>query len=253
MGILNITPDSFSDGGKFNSQEIAIEQAYQMAQQGAQIIDIGGESTRPGSESISSGEETERVLPIVESLAKDQFIISIDTTKPIVAEYALQAGAHLINDVSGGNEKLLSLAQKYSAGFIAMHSQGIPKSMQKQPSYMNVTNEIKRFFLEKKAFLKSFELPRIWIDPGIGFGKSLQHNIELMRNLDQFSDETWGTLIGTSRKSWIDHLCNANDPLDRLGGSIASALDAASKGVEIIRVHDVKETSQALQVGKKLA
>lgn len=253
MGILNVTPDSFSDGGKFTSLESAVNQAQEMAKQGAQIIDIGGESTRPGSESISTEEEVERVIPVVESLDKDQFIISIDTTKQKVAELALEAGAHLINDVSGGNEELLSLAQKHSAGYIAMHSKGIPISMQEEPSYMNVTHEISNYFLEKKDFFESFGLPRIWIDPGIGFGKKLVHNLEIMRNIHAFQDESWGVLLGSSRKSWIDHLCDAPDPVKRLGGSIASAIDAVAKGVEIIRVHDVSETVQAIQVAKELA
>ena len=253
MGILNLTPDSFSDGGNYMDPNLAVDKALQMVDEGAQIIDLGGESTRPGSDPVSEKEEIRRVIPILEKLPLDQFVISIDTTKAEVARLALELGAHTINDVSGGNEELLNLAQKHKPGFILMHAQGNPKNMQEQPSYMNPVSEIRSFFEHKKEQLQSLNLPRVWIDPGIGFGKALNHNLELMRNLDSFTDEAWGVLLGSSRKSWIDHLCGAPDPAKRMGGSIASALDAVSKGAEIIRVHDVMETVQALQVAKELA
>jgi len=231
----------------------AVEKAMEMAEQGAQVIDLGGESTRPGSDFISEEEEIRRVLPVLEKLPTDQFIISIDTTKTKVAQLALEAGAHLINDVSGGSTELLKAAHACNAGFILMHSQGKPKSMQDQPSYMNPVTEIREFFDQKKEQIKELGLPRLWVDPGIGFGKTLTHNLEIMRNIHAFMDETWGVLLGASRKSWIDHLCDAPDPIKRLGGSIASAIDAVAKGVEIIRVHDVSETVQAIQVAKELA
>ena len=253
MGILNLTPDSFSDGGKYMDPNLAVEKALQMVDEGAQIIDLGGESTRPGSDPVAEKEEIHRVIPILEKLPLDQFVISIDTTKTEVARLALELGAHIINDVSGGNEELLNLAQKHKSGFILMHAKGKPKNMQEQPSYMNPVSEIRSFFEHKKELLQSLNLPRIWIDPGIGFGKTLSHNIELLKNLDGFSDDAWGVLLGSSRKSWIDHLCGAPDPAKRMGGSIASAIDAVSKGAEIIRVHDVLETVQALQVAKELA
>ena len=253
MGILNLTPDSFSDGGNYMDPNLAVEKALQMVDEGAQIIDLGGESTRPGSDPVSEKEEIRRVIPILEKLPLDQFLISIDTTKAEVARLSLELGAHIINDVSGGNEKLLNLAQKHKSGFILMHAQGKPKNMQEQPSYMNPVTEIRSFFDRKKEQLQSLNLPRVWIDPGIGFGKTLSHNLELMKNLDSFTDEVWGVLLGSSRESWIDHLCGAPDPAKRMGGSIASALDAVSKGAEIIRVHDVLETVQALQVAKELA
>ena len=253
MGILNLTPDSFSDGGNYMDPNLAVDKALQMVDEGAQIIDLGGESTRPGSDPVSEKEEIRRVIPILEKLPLDQFLISIDTTKAEVARLSLELGAHIINDVSGGNEKLLNIAQKNKSGFILMHAQGQPKDMQDQPSYMNPFSEIRSFFEHKKEQLQSLNLPRVWIDPGIGFGKALNHNLELMRNLDSFTDEAWGVLLGSSRKSWIDHLCGAPDPAKRMGGSIASALDAVSKGAEIIRVHDVMETVQALQVAKELA
>ena len=253
MGILNLTPDSFSDGGNYMDPNLAVEKALQMVDEGAQIIDLGGESTRPGSDPVSEKEEIRRVIPILEKLPLDQFLISIDTTKAEVARLSLELGAHIINDVSGGNEKLLNLAQKHKSGFILMHAQGNPKNMQDKPSYLSPVSEIRSFFDRKKELLQSLNLPRVWIDPGIGFGKTLSHNLELMKNLDGFTDEAWGVLLGSSRKSWIDHLCGAPDPAKRMGGSIASALDAVSKGAEIIRVHDVMETAQALQVAKELA
>ena len=254
MGILNVTPDSFSDGGQHNTLQAALEQARAMEAAGATIIDIGGESTRPGAPDVSLDEELERVVPVVEALrAQSDIVISIDTTKPKVAELALEAGAHIINDVSGGNFQLLNLARKYQAGFIIMHAQGTPKSMQEQPSYMNTVTEIGKFFDQKKTQIREFNLPRIWIDPGIGFGKTLSHNLEIMKNIHCFLHDSWGVLLGSSRKSWIDHLCGAPNPVKRLGGSIASSLDAVSKGVEIIRVHDVFETVQALLVAGELA
>ncbi len=253
MGILNLTPDSFSDGGKYLILEKAIEQSLNMYDSGAQIIDIGGESTRPGSEPVSEQEELSRILPILEKLPKDVFLISLDTTKTAVAEAGLQAGVHIINDVSGGNPALLDLAEKYNAGYVIMHSQGIPKTMQNSPSYHNVCDEIRDFFDQKKEDLLKRNLQRVWVDPGIGFGKSLQHNLEIMKNLHRFQSESWGVLLGASRKSWIDHLCDAPCPDERLGGSIISALSSIRQGAEIIRVHDVLETCQAIKVAKELA
>jgi len=253
MGILNLTPDSFSDGGKFLEPEIAVNQALEMIQQGAQIIDIGGESTRPGSDPVSEEEELSRILPVLEKLPKDQFIISLDTTKPGVAKIGLEYGAHIINDVSGGNTQLLDLAQAYGAGFVLMHVKGSPKTMQEAPSYQNIIEETLSFFNQKKEDLSERKFPRIWIDPGIGFGKSLEHNITLMRNLREFKDDAWGILLGSSRKSWIDHLCNVPKTENRIGWSIAFALAAIPQGVEIIRVHDVQETIQAISVAKELA
>ena len=253
MGILNLTPDSFSDGGSFIDPDLALEHAFAMVEDGAQIIDIGGESTRPGSDPVSEQEELSRVLPVIEKLPVDQFIISVDTTKTAVAQAALQAGAHVINDVSGGNPELLDLAQRYQAGFVLMHAQGSPKNMQDKPAYDDVVGEVRAFFDEKRKDLIKRDLPRIWIDPGIGFGKSLEHNLDLMRNFSVFQDDAWGLFLGSSRKSWIDGLCAAPDPSDRLGGSIASAVWALPHGIEIVRAHDVRETVQALRVAKELA
>ncbi len=253
MGILNLTPDSFSDGGQFLTPGDALDHACQMVRQGAQIIDLGGESTRPGSDPVSEQEELSRVLPVIESLVKEGYILSLDTTKPAVALAGLQAGVHMLNDVSGGNEEMLAHASRFQAGYVMMHAQGTPKTMQEAPTYNDVVEEVRTFFDQKKEFLQSLNLPRLWIDPGIGFGKSLEHNLALMRELDELINPAWGILLGSSRKSWIDHLCGAPDPLDRLGGSLCSALAGVARGAEIVRVHDVRETVQALEVAKGLA
>ena len=253
MGILNLTPDSFSDGGQFLSPEDAVTHARHMLEQGAQIIDLGGESTRPGSKPVSEQDELARVLPVIESLLKEDFILSLDTTKPAVALAGLQAGISILNDVSGGNQDMLEHAARFQAGYVLMHTQGSPKTMQDSPKYDDVVEEVRAFFDAKAEDLQALELPRLWIDPGIGFGKTLEHNLALMRELDELIDPRWGILLGSSRKSWIDHLCNAPDPLDRLGGSLCSALAGVARGAEIIRAHDVRETVQALEVAKRLA
>ena len=253
MGILNLTPDSFSDGGQFLSPEDAVAHARQMAEQGAQLIDLGGESTRPGSEPVSEQDELARVLPVIERLLKEDFVLSLDTTKPAVALAGLQAGVSILNDVSGGNQDMLEHSARFQAGYVLMHTQGSPKTMQDSPKYDDVVEEVRAFFDAKAEDLQALELPRLWIDPGIGFGKTLEHNLALMRELDELIDSRWGILLGSSRKSWIDHLCNAPDPLDRLGGSLCSALAGVARGAEIIRAHDVRETVQALEVAKGLA
>ena len=253
MGILNLTPDSFSDGGQFLSPESAVTHARHMVEQGAQIIDLGGESTRPGSKPVSEQDELARVIPVIESLVKEDFVISLDTTKPAVAIAGLQAGVSILNDVSGGNQDMLEHAARFQAGYVLMHTQGSPQTMQDSPKYDDVVEEVRAFFDAKAEDLQALELPRLWIDPGIGFGKTLEHNLALMRELDELVDPRWGILLGSSRKSWIDHLCNAPDPLDRLGGSLCSALAGVARGAEIIRAHDVRETVQALEVAKGLA
>ena len=253
MGILNLTPDSFSDGGQFMAPADALAHAHRMVKAGAQIIDLGGESTRPGSDSVSEQEELDRVLPVIELLGKEEFILSLDTTKPTVALAGLQAGVSILNDVSGGNPKMLTHASHFQAGYVLMHIQGSPKDMQDEPAYEDVVEQVRVFFDRKFTTIEDLQIPRLWIDPGIGFGKTLDHNLALMREMDEFIDPRWGILLGASRKSWIDHLCGAPDPNDRLAGSLCAALGGVARGAEIIRAHDVRETVQLLEVAKGLA
>ena len=251
MGILNATPDSFSDGGLHLDPRQAVNRAHEMVEQGAAIIDLGGESTRPGSEPVSVKEELNRILPILKALPKDEFVISIDSRNRETQRVAIEEGTHLDNDVSGGNEELFDLAEKRQVGLVLMHAQGDPRSMQDAPVYEDVLAEVRAFFDAKREAILRRNLPRVWIDPGIGFGKTLEHNLDLLRNLDRFADSAWGVLLGASRKSWIDKLCGA--PVDqRLGGSLAAAVHAVSMGAEIIRAHDVRETVQAIEVGLEL-
>lgn len=250
MGILNVTPDSFSDGGRHFSVGAAVERAGKMREEGSLFLDVGGESTRPGSDSVTVEEELRRVLPVIEALPKDDFILSVDTTKPEVAEAALAAGAHVLNDVSGVlSPERIALAEKHGAGYVFMHAQGVPKTMQEAPSYEDELSEVRAFFEEAAEEVAERALPALWVDPGIGFGKTLSHNLTLMRRLDDLLDERWELLVGASRKSWVHHLCgNAPDPGERLGGSLAAAFRLAEKGAAVIRVHDVAETVQALKV-----
>ena len=249
MGILNVTPDSFSDGGLHLEVAKAVDRVGQMLEEGAQFIDVGGESTRPGSDPVSAEEELRRILPVIEALPSDECVISVDTTKAAVAQAALEAGAHIVNDVSGGTDStLFDLAERHQAGYVLMHAQGSPKTMQDAPAYDDVVSEVLAFFDEQAKRLAERNLPKVWIDPGIGFGKTLEHNLALMQNLGDLRDDRWGILLGASRKSWIDHLCGAPNPEHRLGGSLTAAIEAVRQGTEIIRAHDVRETVQALEV-----
>ncbi|MBL63275.1 MAG: dihydropteroate synthase [Opitutae bacterium] len=251
MGILNATPDSFSDGGLYFDPAQAVERAHRMIEEGASIIDLGGESTRPGSQPVPVKEELSRVMPILQALPKDRFLISIDSRNRETQQAALDEGAHLVNDVSGGNESLLDLAEERQAGLVLMHAQGDPRNMQDDPSYGNVVEEVKAFFDSKKDAMERRNLPKVWIDPGIGFGKTLEHNLELMQNLEQLMDPAWGVLIGASRKSWIEKLTGAAIE-ERLPGSLVAAVHAVAQGTEVIRTHDVLETAQAIKVGLAL-
>lgn len=251
MGILNLTPDSFSDGGLHLDPQQAVDRVFEMIDQGAAVIDLGGESTRPGSSPVPVDEELKRVMPVLKALPKDAFVISIDSRNQETQRAALDEGVHLVNDVSGGNKALLDLAEERQAGLVLMHAQGEPSAMQVAPTYEDVVAEVRSFFDAKKEAILERDLPKVWIDPGIGFGKTLEHNLSLMRNIDRFADSAWGILLGASRKSWIDNLCDA--PVDkRIGGSLAAAVHAVARGVEIIRTHDVFETVQAIETAQAL-
>jgi dihydropteroate synthase len=251
-GILNVTPDSFSDGGRFDSVDKAVKQAFLMASQGADIIDIGGESTRPGANPVSIDEELERVLPVIEVLqGKIDIPISIDTRKSEVAREACRAGATIINDVSGlrNDKRIAEVAREYSTYLVLMHMRKTPETMQIEIHYDDLIGEISDFLL--KAIDKALEVGvpknRIIIDPGIGFGKTVEHNFSILKNIATFKNLGFPVLIGVSRKSFIGKTLDL--PVDeRLEGSLAAALYAVLNGASIIRVHDVLPTIRALKI-----
>jgi len=254
MGICNVTKDSFSDGGKNYKTFSALKSIKQMITDGAQIIDIGAESTRPGSDPISYQDEIKKLLPILRKLPKDQFLISIDSSKIETQEFALENGAHIINDVFGGSTDLFYLTKKFKNGLVLMHTPAPPKIMQSKVNlYKNVVTDIRKIFKKKLTQIDKYKIPqsKVWFDPGIGFGKNLAQNLEIMQNIMQFKINKCGVLLGSSRKSWISGI-NNSDVNERLGGSIASALYCYKKGVNLFRVHDVKETYQALKIYKNL-
>lgn len=257
MGILNATPDSFSDGGLFNKTDIAIDRIGLMVSQGATIIDVGGESTRPGSDAVAEDEELERVIPVLEKAIPEfsDTFFSIDTTKYKVAEKALELGVHLVNDISGLQQepRLADLCTKYNAGYILMHSQGNPKTMQDEPRYEDVVDDVRTFFKRQIQLARSKGLETLILDPGIGFGKTLDHNLKLLRKLDKFLDLGYPLMIGASRKSMLGQLLNDRPIDDRLIGTIAVHYHAMTKGVKIIRVHDVKEAIDSVLVYNALA
>lgn len=250
MGVLNVTPDSFSDGGQFIDPSLAVQRAKQMINEGADIIDIGGESSRPGSQAISVEEELKRVLPVITTLAKEiTNPISIDTKKPEVAKACLEAGATIVNDISGLSDNAMAkIAAEHNATVVIMHMQGTPESMQEKPEYTSVIDEISDFFKERIAVAKEAGVQNIILDPGIGFGKKLEHNLEILCRLDEFKTLDCPILIGTSRKSFIGTLTGQENAAERIEGTIASNTIAIMNGANIIRVHDVLEAKRALQV-----
>ncbi len=251
MGIVNVTPDSFSDGGEFFDPDKAVQHAKKLVAEGADVIDIGGESTRPGSEPVSEEEEKRRVLPIIEKLHQEITAeISIDTYKPKVAEAALEKGATIINDITGlTSEAMLTVAAKFNATVVIMHMQGTPKIMQQDPQYpRGVVEEIKDFFKDRLRAAKSFGIKNIILDPGIGFGKSLEHNLTILQRLNEFNELGCPVLIGPSRKSFIATLTGGLPAAERLEGTIAAVVIGAMHGAQMVRVHDVKACRRALAV-----
>ncbi len=255
MGILNVTPDSFSDGGRYNRVEIAVKRAFEMVAEGADIIDIGGESTRPGAEIIGQAQELLRVIPVIEGLKGIDAEISIDTRRPDVARASVAAGASIWNDVTAldFDAHSLSVAGELGCKTILMHMRGNPETMQLAPQYENVVAEVIAYLKERVdvAVKAGVEFENIIIDPGIGFGKRLEDNLDLLQNLDEFHKLGCPILLGASRKSFIGKI-DGSTVDNRLGGSIASALWGASMGASIVRVHDVKETVQALRVWRAI-
>ena len=253
MGVLNVTPDSFSDGGLFADTETAVAHGAKLADEGADVVDIGGESTRPGAEPVSSDEELRRVLPVIEGLraARPDVAISIDTRHPNVAAEGVAAGAAIVNDVSGGADPdMMRVAAQGTAGMVLMHMQGEPGSMQVDPRYEDVVEEVHGYLRERveAALFDGVEAEQLCVDPGIGFGKNLEHNLALLRDLGRFRDLDAGLVIGVSRKRFIGTLTDAEDPTDRVEGSLAAAVLAAAAGADVIRAHDVRATVRALRV-----
>lgn len=255
MGIVNVTPDSFSDGGNYFDPVCAVEHALQLVADGAAILDIGGESTRPYSEPVSESEELRRVIPVIAKLAScTNTPISIDTSKPKVAAEAIAAGAEIINDVTGfENPQMLSLARETGAGICAMHLQGTPQDMQNHPQYEDVVGEILDYLAKRKSALVAAGISeeKICLDPGIGFGKTHEHNLALIRNSYRFLELDSPILIGHSRKGFIGKLLG-NAVTDRDAGTLAITLLLARQGIHLIRVHEVARTDQALQVDRAI-
>jgi dihydropteroate synthase len=257
MGVLNVTPDSFSDGGEFFATDKAIEQGQRMAAEGAQIIDVGGESTRPGAEGVSVDEEIGRVIPVIEQLrASVPAFISIDTSKAAVARAALDAGATIINDVTGGraDPELLTLAAERKAALILMHMQGTPRTMQVAPQYDDVVREVADFFRQQyeRALECGVDAMAIAFDPGIGFGKTVEHNLALLANLERVRVQERPLVVGVSRKSSLGKMIGSKAMEDRLAPTIAFTALLRERGANVLRVHDVKENAAALRVTEAL-
>ena len=253
MGILNVTPDSFSDGGKFLDAKRAIEHALQLVEEGADILDIGGESTRPNAMPVSEEEEFRRVLPVVRSLAdKVKVPISIDTMKPAIAQAAVEAGASIINDVAGNRDetRMWKVARDSGAAYVLVHIQGTPQTMQSNPHYDDVVRDVGRFFNERSNLLAECGVApeQIILDPGLGFGKTLEHNLELLAGLGHFRTYQRPLLVGASRKGFVGSVTGVEEASERLPGSLVCAIAAIEAGAQIIRTHDVAATNQALRM-----
>ena len=254
MGVVNVTPDSFSDGGKYLDAEAAVAHGEELVRDGAAILDVGGESTRPGAVEVDEAEELRRVEPVVRALVGDA-TVSIDTSKLAVAEAALSAGASIVNDVTAfrRDPEMAGLCAGRDVGVVLMHMPGNPRTMQDDPSYEDVVDEVKAFLAERMEFAveEGVDEARIWLDPGIGFGKTVEHNLELLRRLGELRELGRPLVIGTSRKSFIGRV-DGSGVEDRIGGSVASAVLAAAEGADVLRVHDVAETAQALRVANAI-
>lgn len=258
VGILNVTPDSFSDGGKFVSIKSAITRVKELLEEGADIIDVGGESTRPFADPVPVEEEIERVIPVIKAIRQEfpEVILSVDTYKSKVAEKALEVGAHLINDISAGtfDPRMVEVIRDYQCPYVIMHIKGTPKTMQINPEYKDVVEEIKDFLSKRIEFLveKGIKFENIIIDPGLGFGKTLEHNVEILKRIDEFFKLKRPILLGHSRKSFIGILTNRPDPLKREGGTVGTSLWAYLKGIHFLRVHRVDLSKDAITMFKFL-
>jgi len=251
MGVVNVTPDSFSDGGLFLDPEAAVAHGLELVEAGAQVLDVGGESTRPGAEPVGVEEELRRVVPVIRGLSGSQARISVDTSKAAVAAAALDAGAEIVNDVTAlrGDPGMAGLCAERGATVVLMHMLGEPRTMQRDPRYEDVVDDVKAFLAERleAAVAAGIAEGRVWLDPGIGFGKTGAHNMELLRRLGELRELGRPLVIGTSRKSFIGKV-DGSPADERLGGTIASSVLAAAEGADVLRVHDVAEMRQALTV-----
>ena len=255
MGVLNVTPDSFSDGGRYFAPDAAIRHGLELIDQGADLLDIGGESTRPGSDPVPAAEEWRRIGPVIRYLAaKVSVPISVDTMKPDVAGKAMESGASIVNDVSGLQDPaMVRLVASTRAGVVAMHMLGNPKTMQDQPRYRDVVGEVRSFLADRIRTLESAGVASeaVAIDPGVGFGKSVEHNLALLRHLDALAALGHPVVVGVSRKSFIERIAGG-EPGDRLPGSLAAATIAVAKGAHVVRAHDVRETVQAVRIADRI-
>ena len=256
LGVLNLTPDSFSDGGKFNTTKKGVNHAIHLFNQGANLIDIGGESTRPGSKAITERLEWYRINKIIKLLIKKKIPISLDTRKSNIMDKGINLGVKLINDVSGlsFDDHTINVLKKYKVPFVIQHSKGLPENMQKKPIYKNELLDIYDYFENKIKLIRSKGISHnsIILDPGIGFGKNLKHNMSLIRNVSIFHSLGFPILVGNSRKRFIKDLSGKNDSKTRIGGTIASSIYLMMQGIQILRVHDVNEIVQSLKVFKKI-
>jgi dihydropteroate synthase len=257
MGVVNVTPDSFSDGGRYGSREAAIAHGRALLAAGADILDIGGESTRPGAAPVSVGEELDRVVPVIETLSKDGALVSVDTRRAAVMRAALAAGARIVNDVTAlaGDPESASVAAGSGAAVVLMHMQGEPRTMQQDPTYRDAPLDIYDFFTARLAacVAAGIDPARVALDPGIGFGKRDPHNLAILADLALYHGLGCALLLGVSRKSFIGRLSRGEDADHRLAGSLAAALAGLERGVQIIRVHDVAETAQAVAIRQAIA
>jgi dihydropteroate synthase len=250
MGIVNVTPDSFSDGGRFLDPEQAIAHGLALVAEGAGVVDVGGESTRPGAEPVDEAEERRRIVPVVEALAP-HVRVSVDTRHASVAEAAIEAGATLVNDVSAS---LWEVAAAAEVGWVALHMQGEPRTMQAEPHYDDVVGEVRAFLVERAERAVQAGVPEVWVDPGIGFGKAVDHNLALLHRLDELVAAGHPVLVGTSRKGFLGRLTGGAPADDRLEASLATAVVAAANGARMIRAHDVLPTVHAMRiVGEEVA
>jgi dihydropteroate synthase len=256
MGVLNVTPDSFSDGGKFSDVDRAVEHAREMVQAGADIIDIGGESTRPGAAPVGAEEELRRVLPVIEQLT--DLVVSIDTTKAVIAEKTLAAGARVVNDISAlrSDPRMVEVIRDAGAGVVLMHMQGTPQTMQQNPQYKEVVTEVRSFLAERITFAESRGLKKsqIAVDPGIGFGKTMEQNLQLLAHVSEFSSLECAVLVGASRKSFIGKVLHlgglqqGREANERLWGTAATVAWAVAQGARVVRVHDVTEMTDVVRM-----